>query len=449
MKAFLTYLLVVLLLVTIVVAVQQDVYSRLHETSARQAAEVELALVRAAALGLARRLADFPAPPPAETLTALLNEFAGPASGVVFLLDRESGLILANPHYPRLVGENAYRRGAFPDAGAPGEALAAIRRGESGLARELHFGDEERVAYAAFPACGRGWAVGYYADRQAGLRQEEEHRRRLVRSTVVVALAILILLVIYYRHGLRQARERERMEQSLQQAGKLAALGEMASGVAHEINNPLATITGQAQSLLKQVEGGADLNAASARDRFRRYLASMVEQSFRLKVITSRLLDFARIKPPEPQTLDLRQIIDGACELTAHQLQMRKLTLARAILPTPFRVRGDLAQLQQVLVNLLLNAVEASPADGTITIATGRRDGKVFIAVRDQGAGLGEDVKRELFKPFFTTKPPGEGTGLGLVISARIAADHRGRLEVESAPGAGASFALVLPEVTE
>ncbi|HEV8642753.1 MAG TPA: GAF domain-containing protein [Methylomirabilota bacterium] len=233
------------------------------------------------------------------------------------------------------------------------------------------------------------------------------------------------------------ARLKETQAQ-LVQAAKMSALGQLVSGVAHELNNPLSVIIGYGQLLLNR----------AAPEVLRRPVELMVEQGDRMGKIVKNLLYFARQRPPERAPVDLNQVIDQALALRLNQLTLSGIAVEREFAGGLPPVLADAQQLQQVFLNLLLNAEQALAPNGggrivfrTSVVQGGRT---VRADVVDNGPGIPADILPRVFEPFFTTKEVGVGTGLGLSVSYGIAEEHGGRLSVESEPG-DTAFALELP----
>jgi two-component system NtrC family sensor kinase len=229
-------------------------------------------------------------------------------------------------------------------------------------------------------------------------------------------------------------------------AEKLAAIGTLAAGVMHEINNPLATIGACAESLeLGVVEG--TLNPASNFAELRDALVLIQQEVHRCKGITDGLLDFSRPKSTEKMLVDLNIVIEKTLRLVKHHPRFRRVVVgveaAKRIRP----VLGNEEQLVQVFMSLLLNALDAMEDKGIITLRT-RQDDKdemTIAEVIDQGHGIRSADRKKIFEPFFTTKPPSRGTGLGLSICYAIVTEHGGRIEVDSVVGEGSVFRILLP----
>jgi two-component system NtrC family sensor kinase len=232
------------------------------------------------------------------------------------------------------------------------------------------------------------------------------------------------------------------------QSEKLAAIGQLAAGVMHEINNPLATIAACAESLglrLEELRAAGGTVPAECGD----YLQIVDNEVQRCKRIVDGLLEFSRPKPATKGPVELNAVIEKTLFLLKHHSRFKKLTVHTELDPLDgARVHGNEEQLIQVFMALLLNAVDAMNERGTIGIHTrrGRAPTEVVIAeVIDQGQGIKRSDISKIFEPFYTTKPPGRGTGLGLSICYGIIADHGGRIEVDSMVGKGSTFRIILP----
>ena len=236
--------------------------------------------------------------------------------------------------------------------------------------------------------------------------------------------------------------ERVALETQLAQADKLSSIGLLAAGVAHEINTPLAVISSYAQMLAKQLRGDA-----RADDRLGPVLDKITQQSFRAAEIANGLLNFSRTSTTEFRATNLNQVIRDTLSLLEHQFKTAQifvdLDLAEELPP----IHGNPGKLQQVFLNLLLNAKEAMPGGGRLRVAT-LLNGQVEAVVADSGSGIAPENLKRIYDPFFTTKNiPGDrrGTGLGLAVSYGIIQEHAGKIHVESAVGAGTTFHLEFP----
>ena len=228
------------------------------------------------------------------------------------------------------------------------------------------------------------------------------------------------------------------------QGEKLAAIGQLAAGVMHEINNPLATIGACAESLRLALRDARD-GGAPAPAECGEYLRIVESEVHRSKHIVDRLLEFSRPKPLEPEPVDLNALVEQTLFLLKHHARFKTFTVRTALAEPPPVAYGNGEQLVQVLMALLLNAMDASETPGYIEVRTRAGDHGLVLEVRDRGHGIPRSHLSKLFEPFYTTKGPGRGTGLGLSICYSIVAEHGGRLEVESLEGAGSSFRVLLP----
>jgi PAS domain S-box-containing protein len=288
------------------------------------------------------------------------------------------------------------------------------------------------------------------AARASEVRDTELRLRRKAGGTIDVSLNVSTLRdaegrVVHYRAVWRDVTERKRAEAALRereaqlrQASKLAAVGQLAAGVAHEVNNPLAVIMGQAELL---AQTSPDPNVSG---RVRKILA----HADRAARIIQELQNFARPKPPKQTVFGLPEIVHRVVDLRRHTLEVSGIGVHVEIPPGLPPVQGDPGQLEQVVLNLLLNAEQAVASRNdqkAITIRLAGGNDRVRLTVADTGPGIPPDVLPRIFEPFFTTKPVGQGTGLGLSICYSIVEAHKGRIWVEGSPGHGATFIIELP----
>jgi len=234
------------------------------------------------------------------------------------------------------------------------------------------------------------------------------------------------------------------MQRSLSHAERLALSGRIVAEIAHEVGTPLHSVAGHLELLRQDVASGAPLEATTRR------LDVVESQLARVSEIITQLLDLTRRPPGEAAPVDVNSLVRDTAELVRPGLAAAGLTLELALAPNLPRVRGHGGQLQQVVLNLLTNAIDATPPGGRVKLATGngRDPDGLEIEVSDTGAGIPDTDRKRIFEPFFSTKEPGRGTGLGLFISAQIVREHRGRIEVASAEGRGSSFRVLLPATT-
>ncbi len=238
------------------------------------------------------------------------------------------------------------------------------------------------------------------------------------------------------------AREQQ---QRLEMTHRLADIGRLAGGVAHEISTPLASIALRAESLLRKAQDERLVAVEPFKD-FPRYLKTIEDETFRCKRIIGALLEFSRSRSPEMAQVDLNGLVERAVALVGDQARARQVQLAFRPDPELGHVLLDATQIREALIALLLNAIDATAASGTVEVATRRiSDSVASFSVRDNGAGIPPENLDRIFTPFFTTKPVGQGTGLGLAICDGIVRAHDGSIRVDSRPGRGSCFTVEIP----
>ena len=243
----------------------------------------------------------------------------------------------------------------------------------------------------------------------------------------------------------QEAEYRKRMEQRMIAAERLASVGILAAGVAHEINNPLAIIS-ESTGWMRQLFAKDELKNMPRRDDFIKALDKVEKSVERASRITHQLLGFAGKSEPAVSEVSLAELAEEAIRLIDHELHNRDIKIVRQIQPALGRIQSDPYQLRQVLMNLLTNAMHAVKSGGSITIAIEALGDNQVITVSDTGQGIPPENLDKIFEPFFSTKKPGEGTGLGLFVSRGIVEKLGGTIEVESEIGRGASFSIRLPK---
>ena len=232
--------------------------------------------------------------------------------------------------------------------------------------------------------------------------------------------------------------QRERMEEQMSQTEKLTSLGLLAAGVAHEVNTPLAVISNYIQMLAKEMPDG---------DPRHSIIEKIVKQTFRASEIVNNLLNFSRTGAGELADVDLNRLVEETLSLVAHPLKTSQIRVVKQLSDGLPPVRGSANKLQQVFLNLFLNARDAMPTGGMLEVRTAAHNGSVEIEIVDTGNGIPREHIHKIFDPFFTTKATGRGTGLGLSVSYGIIKEHAGRIDVRSTPGRGTSFHVEFPAV--
>lgn len=227
-------------------------------------------------------------------------------------------------------------------------------------------------------------------------------------------------------------------EQDMERAQQLATVGEMASGIAHEVRNPLTGVLGALELAVRHLP---------ARNPAGPLLGEAQDQLKRIETTTTRLLSYARPPQLKQVTVDPHGLVERAARIVESHAKRAGVHVVLGPVTSGPSVRVDPELMVQVLVNLMLNGIDASRAAGTLTVSVVRRPPELWIGVRDAGPGVPEEIRSDIFRPFFTTKH--QGTGLGLPISRQIVERHGGRLELREAPEGGATFLVVLPQAAE
>jgi two-component system, NtrC family, sensor kinase len=235
------------------------------------------------------------------------------------------------------------------------------------------------------------------------------------------------------------SRDEDTVDRQLVQSGRLAAIGELAAGVAHEINNPLFAILGLTEFLLEESAPGSQAH---------RRLLLIQESGLEIKEIVHALLDFARENAEERRVVPLEDVIRSTLDLVRRTNADKGIELVETY-GSGAEVHASPNQLKHAVLNLIANARQAMPDGGTVRVDVRRDGGSVVASVSDDGPGIAPEARDRIFEPFFTTKRLTGGTGLGLSVSLGIAQSHGGTLTVTSEPGAGATFALSLPVAEE
>jgi len=279
----------------------------------------------------------------------------------------------------------------------------------------------ERLAVSA-----RRWAHGEFS-----------HRADVSGPPEVASLAAALNQMagsLWYRDDELHLHAKDRIMES----EKLATIGRLAAGIAHEINNPIGGILLYSNLLLESTPES---------DPRRENMAKIVAQAERARTIVRGLLDFSRQTPSAVDRVDLNRIVSGVLALLERHPAAQNIEVRAELSAEPLWVRADVSRLEQVFINIVVNALEAMDGSGSLTVRSGlsERSGFCRVAITDTGPGIAEENKSRLFEPFFTTKEVGRGIGLGLAISYGIVQQHHGDIAVQSAPGAGATFRVLLP----
>jgi signal transduction histidine kinase/HAMP domain-containing protein len=268
------------------------------------------------------------------------------------------------------------------------------------------------------------------SDKNGSFTDEDSKILIILASHMAVALENADL----YRNLQNNMAELRETQEQLIQSAKLAAIGELASNVAHEINNPLTSIIGFAE-LSKEDD---DIES------IRKSLDIIEKESLRARDIVKQLLGFARKKPLHLTEVDINVVVKEVVVLSSSQTRMGKVKVIEEYSDIPLTT-GDFDQLKQVFLNIITNAIHAMPGGGSLAIRTSTMGEYILVSFSDTGHGISSEIRHRIFEPFFSTKKE-MGTGLGLSISYRIVQDHLGRIDVESEPGKGTTFTVRLPQ---
>ncbi len=245
---------------------------------------------------------------------------------------------------------------------------------------------------------------------------------------------------------IKQTFERlQETQKRLSRSEKLAGIGTLAAGVAHEINNPLASVASCAEGLMNRMDS-VDFKSKNDEDVFPDYLKTIYDETYRCKAIISKLLDFSRRQVPVFGEVDMNVLVANVVKLIGRQKELEKLSIELNYSPESVIIYCDVNQLQQVFLNMILNAIDATADGGEVKITTIKDDNYAQIIFEDTGCGIASNDLDKIFEPFFTTKSTGKGTGLGLSICYGIIEEHKGKISVNSnGIGKGAVFTISLP----
>lgn len=341
---------------------------------------------------------------------AKLSEREGP--GLDSLLQRMADLIPPAWQYPEITAGRIQVDGAsYSTPGFPKEGPR--------LTADIVVGGE-----------ARGLVEVAYVEPRPSL--DEGPFLREERS-LIDAIATHVALILERRLAMES---KSRLEEQLRHADRLATIGQLAAGVAHELNEPLGAILGFAQ-LAQQSSG---LPEQAGRD-----VQKILDAALHAREVVRKLMLFSRQMPPRKLRVNLNELVEEGLYFLESRCARQGVLLKRILDPDLPRITADRGQMQQILVNLAVNAVQAMPAGGTLILRTTSSPERVSLAVEDTGVGMTEEIQRQIFLPFFTTKDVGQGTGLGLSVVHGIVTAHGGAIEVESRPGEGSRFRVHLP----
>jgi two-component system, NtrC family, sensor kinase len=244
---------------------------------------------------------------------------------------------------------------------------------------------------------------------------------------------------------LRDVTDRRSQELQLMQAEKMSSIGVLAAGVAHEINNPLSSVAGYAEALLRRFRDEPELSKDQRFEVFQKYLEVIMKETYRCKGIIDSLLSFSRKSDGSVGAVDLNQVLHEVLQLVRHKSRYEEIEVVELLQQDLPPVCGDGSGLRQVFMNLLLNAHQAIAGGGVVEIATFLGEGTVVVQIKDSGCGIAAEQLAQIWDPFFTTKTVGQGLGLGLAITYNIIQRQGGEIQVDSQLGKGSMFTVRLP----
>ena len=340
---------------------------------------------------------------------------------------------------PRFGGEILSKAPFDPSLAPPGDLV---------VARTLPNGHRILSAFAWLSS--KDWLLVIDRDPTEPLAPLQLAFKLELAGLLVCTLLIAGAIVFHIRQmvGRLEAEDRKRVaaEAQLAHSARLVSLGRMAAGVAHEINNPLAAI-GELAGLMEDLIDEDFVRGSPHGELFRSNVRKIQEHVDRTRAITHRMLGFARRMEPRQDTLNANDVVEEALSFIEREASFREVRITRQLDPTLPMIRSDRAQLQQVILNLLNNALDAVSKNGQIVVSSRTYDDVVEVQIDDDGAGIPKELHDRIFDPFFTTKEPGKGSGLGLSICHTIMQQLDGTLAFDSEPGRGTTFWVRLPRV--
>ncbi len=311
---------------------------------------------------------------------------------------------------------------------APGERFIDWQKGLSQPISRESTHEGQRVLELVLPGARGGLLLGYGLEDV--LLTERQIAIKLFLFTGAAGGLTLVLLMLLMR-------DLARREDKLRQTEKLSALGRLAAGIAHEINNPLGSILGFAQAAAARLKPSDALMPA---------LSGIEEEALRCRTLVQNLLSFSRQSPSDFEEFDLARAIEDTVSMIESQARVQGVTIVREM-KGGLLASGDRGQIQQVVMNLCTNAIDAMPQGGRLVIRTGASSGnRVFFEMQDGGTGIPENIRHKIFDPFFTTKEVGKGTGLGLSLVHEIVVRHGGAIEASFPSSGGSIFRVTLAD---
>ena len=347
-----------------------------------------------------------------------------------------------------LINQNGRYQVVDPDRGellSMGEFVPAISP-KSGVMEILENGDQVLVAYNWLNETN--WALLVW--QPLIIAHAEMYSARKIMMVSLILLLGVTSVIIYaltrriVNHAQASTEKSLELQTQLVHASKLASLGELATGVAHEINNPLAIITSTSGVIRDLLNPEFQLDASP--ENILHEIDIIESAAFRASKITRQLLDFGHEYKPTLSMCDIHAILDEVINgLKASEFKVQDIEIKRKYKPNLPRILLDSDQIRQVFLNIINNAGDAITGPGTITVSTDINDENLLVTIKDSGKGMTSEQMQKIFDPFFTSKEVGKGTGLGLSVSLSIVKSMGGTITVQSLPGVGSSFSIQLP----